>query len=421
VSHLACLLALLGSLPQEPAPDPKFAECIDALIVKTNAYEHFAARYRFHGKDGTEGELRLSYRRPDQARLAFGADGSQVDVLVRGTTMEMHGQGKEMAPRCATIRNAAAEAVDTLLVKKQLDEAFPGTADPKPPASADRISFSFAPDEDCANLNFNIGFGGPASFYWLERMRGRLAKLSWAGADHALLEYSPCEDVHVFVSAESGLISRVERQAQEGLRVGLELLEADFTPAAVEKAFVPAPAVPGAQNDTERAESDFARRGFQSGRAALFLGLAKRLDERGLEWSEECSGRVEGILRELATLEVKTLFQPLVSDVRSQIEGLDERVDTELEKAGEPPSDPARAKRELLARARAQLEQAVSKSAECLFEPPYPRERCKARPALSDDLAALEQRVLPTLYAELVTGPLLAEFDQKVAKLLEAK
>ena len=417
----ACLLAIFATLPQDPPHEPTMLERIDALIAKTNAYEHFVARYHLRGKNDIDGELELAFRAPNQARVRVDGGGSHADFCVHGDIMEMRASGKDMGARTATIRNARAEAACQALVLRKLKDAFPKELENDRPADEHRLDFVFDVDTDGSRLDFECGYDSSVCFMWLVQLRGRAAKVSWSGGEHPTLVYSSHEDLRVVVSAENGLITRIERQTKEGVSVLLELIAFDPATPPEAKELEPGPATQGADDNSEAAEADFARRGYQRGRASVFATVARMLDDGRLEWNDAVADQLAGVLRALAADQVMPFFRPVMTWAATQLAKQNDLLSAELEEKGARTPEQVEALREELAQARDKLEQAIPTFAERLCGPALPRGRCKVRPSLPDDLGALERRVLAEIYGEQVTKTLLESFDKSVAKLLDAK
>ncbi len=417
----ACLLATLAPLPQDPPAEPTLAERIDALIEKTNAYEGFAARYRCRLKQDAEGEVRLLFRGPDQARFTFDGGGTRKDIYLFADRFVMRSRDENQPLRTATVTNPREEVECLALVRNGLEEAFPKSMEHAQAPVAEHTVFCFDIDPECSSLGFSLGCDGPARFTWLVQLRAQLSNLSWSEGEHPAIAFSPCAGERLLVSAESGFITRVECQAKDGVRIDLELIEFDSDAPPEAKEFEPGSPGEGAQDDSEAAEADFARRGLQRGRASVFYSVARMLDGGRLEWNEQAAGQVEEILHELAARELETMLRPLAQKPHDWIETMEQWLAAALAQPGGQEPEQLPTLREQVAQSREQFQTNLSKTVENLFGPEYPRDKCKSRAAFPDELRAIEERVLSKVYAEVVTQPLLAAFDEQVGKQLEAK
>jgi hypothetical protein len=145
------------------------------------------------------------------------------------------------------------------------------------------------------------------------------------------------------------------------------------------------------------------------------------LDDGKLEWDDGMEQRVGAVIRNMHKADVRELYEYFSAPNRAWIDGLVEWARDALQGIG---SDDA-VQRELLLgqlqQRRGKLEENCDKVGEHLLELQFPGGRCKVRPALYDELATLEKRLLPEIFADVVTKPLLASFDEKVIKQFEAK
>ena len=410
------LLALMLAV-QDPAPDPKIAARIEELIAKTDQYEHFVARYRIRGDGRPDAELRLSYSAPDRARLQIEAADARVDMVFRDTVCEMCTTGGNEAPTYSRVRNSDAEPVDRELVRARLRELIPGTAPEARPAGKEHVIFRFSIPSDCSTFDFNLGMGSGPLCVWLEQLSKDKPKLEWADADHAQIVWSPCEDKRILLSAENGFVVRLEKGHGDSRSIPIELLELDVAGGGDPALYGSPQPAEGARDDSAEAEAGFSRAGFKEGRRELFYTLARRLDAGGVEWSEARADGCGAILRAIAERELPTIAR----SYSARIEAMGKRVAEVLAEGAA--GDPAGLEqvRGGAAQSRERVEQQLSKDMDSLYASRYPPGYCKSRPALSDELTAIEKRWVGEAYAELVTKPVLAEFDAKVAKLLEGK
>jgi hypothetical protein len=424
---LATLLAVCGSLPQDPAPAakpapaPTMTERIDALIAKSNAYEHFVARYHFRSKDGDEGDIRLVYRAPDRATFVVETKKTSTFACFAGSTLEMRSTGGPDGALTATIKNIRATQDDRELLRTLLEKAFPKKLRPEDLPNPEELVFTFETGGNCDSLNFSSSTGGPARLQWLDGLRRRPESALVGGSSAPSISYSPCSDVRVIISSDTGFISKVERNTPDGVRVGLELTSIDVDEAPSAEDLGPPPAESGARDDSLAAEADSASSAFNDGRYCLGRVVARLLDDGRVEWSDDVSARIGEIIRHMHDDDMRSMYRAYAGPWLAQFDRQAEWLRNALEQLGAEDHAQRQEFSEKLAKTRAQVDEITKQNCQRLLDTKLPPVKCKARASLSEDLEEIERRVLPEVYAELITKPLLKEFDEKVMKQLEKK
>ena len=300
--HLALLLATLAALPQDPPHEPTLLERIDALIAKTDGYEHFVARYRLHSRTGEEGELLLCYRAPDWAKFESKLkDAVGEFAMLDGTlNMRMHPQeGKSSWATLPDLRWGLAE-LEELRSRMQAALSDRFHVDDLPSGSG--VLFSFSLDEtppagkDGLNLDLKFSVGPTPRFSWLAGARGGRERNGLRAEEPGLIGYSPSPSVRILISAESGLIQRAERRAGDQSVAVLTLESLDLSTVPERAEFELPPAEAAAQDISEDARRSMGSGVVQQTRYFLYQALQKMSADGRLRWDERARGELLALL-----------------------------------------------------------------------------------------------------------------------------
>jgi len=285
----------------------------------------------------------------------------------------------------------------------------------------ERLNFNLSRGAECDRAMLELGQGGPGLLMWLFDARANIERTSLSAEHENEIVYEPCGDTSVSLSAETGFIQRVVREGKDGLRTTLSLASVDLD-ARPSREDLKAPAAEAGATDLTSEHMHMAfRQALQWSRAGLFSLVARMLEDGRLEWSDEVREKLAEIVRQMHTDDVRGLFEFFTGPEHGWIDEMAEWARAAL---AEMKADDRDAREQLaaqIAQCRAELEERCADEGKHLLELPFPEGSCKARPSLYEDLTALGKRLLPEVYTEVVTTPLLARFDEKVAKQLEAK
>ncbi len=414
---------LLAQVDSPAAPPPVAGEVsLASLIGKVNACPGFVARYRLHFKDGMEGRATLLYRAPDRYKTQLQLGSGRWESLVRGDALESRAWGENRRPTkaCMSVRNAAEASRRRL---ERLAQGFTGLVRPGDLPGAYRLSFSIGPTPEPGAALVTLGEGrfGYSLLRWLDEARQQLGPMTLELEGQPLLCFSPVPGCRAFVSTETGFLTRVEARQGAGLAAMVELdsLDLDAPPAEAEFQSSDTPA--DAQDVSAREQSLQGARELGLGRGALGEVLAHILDARRVDWSRDLEQRITQVMREQHAEDL-----PGASlDVADSIGRLTDQRSQWLKQSLSHMEASNLAGRQDLARRTASLREELQRMLDehlaDLLATPYPLVACERRPTLRQDLAALEEPILRDVYAAKVGQPLLAAYDEKVGKQLEAK
>ena len=416
---LACLLALLASAPQDPAPESPSSALLDALITKTNACEHFVAAYKIHKEDGTEGDLRLAFRAPDQGLFEMHAGKTALCQYLSGGSIVIHGRGDDGSAMTATITTPGVQNRISDSARTWLEESFPRKADAARSESRSGIVFRIAVDPDCEGLTINMGTGGGELLGWLQDLRKRPELVAaGSGAPAAELVFTPCEKARLVVAADTGFVSRLEKITPKGTNVRIQFVALDLEKPLDDAFFKPPPAEPGAKDMSAAYETMSTAMMFTQIRGDVYRALAKRVDEQLLAWNEEAQPKLRKLLQRVDEELVEAAHGPMVARLEEKVDSLGSSTEAKLAGAS---ADQRRGMKAGAAKDRSGLQAQLQQLLEKLFTEKPPGLVCKLRPSLGEDLLALESPILREVFAEKITKPLLARYDEKVVKPLEGK
>jgi hypothetical protein len=418
---LACLLATLAVLPQEPPREPTMVERIDALIAKSNAYEGFVAVYHLLDKDGPECTLRIIYRSPQEFVMDVQAEGFRSFTHLRESTREeIHRQGESSAINSSVKDWDPSIRYDRCL-RGLLDQAFPGClrADELPECKVLFVNFRAEPGGK--SMSFNCGFG-PAKYArlgWLEDVRRLPDHLRMGGQTNRELLFSLSDGSSMVISPVTGFVTRIERQTDEGARVGVELVSLDTNARPLDSEFELPNLGEGVRDSSEELARQADASAFLSSRAMFFRMLARMIDDGRVKWTDDFPPTIEHLIRALHAVDFAPLaaervavdqawIDHAVEDLRERFDGIDLDDPTGMTQA-----------REAIRAVRTVLENSLQRDLDDGFLQQTPHETCKTRPSLYEDLGALDKRVLADVFGETVSKPILASFDEKVSKLLD--
>jgi hypothetical protein len=278
--------------------------------------------------------------------------------------------------------------------------------------------FRISVDNDCEGLTVNLGMGSGDLLAWLQEMKRRPAQVAWDTGATTDLVYTPCEKVRLVVSAESGFVTRLEKLAAEGTNVRIQFVSLDLDAPLDAAMFTPPPPAPGAQDMSAAYEAMSSAAMFTQVRGDVYRALARRLDEEALAWNDESQAKVRKLVRRVDEELVGAANAPMIAHLEERVDSLASELQQKLANASPELRQQVRAG---AARDRAGLETQLKTLQEKLFTQKPPGLVCKARPSLGEDLLALESPILGEIFAEKITKPLLARFDEKVGGQLEAK
>jgi hypothetical protein len=418
---LACLLAALAAPVQDPPSEPTIAERLDALIAKTNAYEAFVANYRVKTKDGEEITIRIAYSAPQRLVLDFQCgDARGVTRIQPDRWDDLRFQSGSETCR-ASVSNWNLAPAHLRRMRALFDVEYPGLirAEDLPTSETPFIELQVA--RESVTFNFGFGLAQCTRLDWLARMRRVPERVSLVGDGNRDFALSLRDDLTMIVSSEHGLVTRLQRQTQSGDSHGLELASFQTDPQLVEAEFVLPDPGPQVRDTSDELELMTARMGFSNSRKSLFSALAQVIDDGRFKWTGETFAKVERIVRAVHAVDYQPVCAGLLARSRAAIAQVSASIAESLR-------DPATADPVALAQLHkdvAATRQKLEESLGTLLAEPQPEDlpgrKCKLRPTLYEELALMEKPILSALFAELVTKPALAEFDEKVAKQLDAK
>jgi hypothetical protein len=424
---LAFLLATLAGSPQDPAHEPTLLERIDALIAKTNGYEHFVARYRLHSKTGEEGELRLCYRAPDWAKVESKMKDSVGEfAMLDGTlNLRMHTpEGKSLWAILPDMRWGMSELEE---LRSRMQAALPDRFHGEDLPSGSGVLFSFSLDETPPagkdGLNFNLSFSvGPTPrFSWLAQARSGRKQIDLRAEDPDLIGYSPSPSVRILISAESGLVQRVERREGDQRVAVLTLESLDLSTAPERAEFELPPAEAAAQDVSEDARRSMGSGVVQQTRSFLYQALQKMSADGRLRWDEQTREK----LRALFAAEHARLAEHTLRDARTKISVAIDASAAMLREglaSAEGRSDEGR--KGLAAQTEVQRKQLTESCATLATQYAslvFGRLDVQGTLPIRAELEELEKAVAGRAFEQALTSPVLAEFEEKVGKQLEAK
>jgi len=427
----ALLLATLVATPQDPLHAPTMLERIDSLIVKSNAYKGFVARYRGFDADEHDLTVRIAYRSPSElvidvegknSRLMYRVHGNAYDKLeITGDSEAAKGSIEDWNPvgryaRCA---------------RGLFEREFPGSlrADDLPDLGTLIIQMEPSPSGLGWRLNFAGGTADRPRLGWLREAHGHPELLS-PGRDGAKeIVFSPSEGLRMVISTESGFVIRCEKQTTEGPRIGMDLVSVETASWPADSEFE-LPAVGAGVRDCSddlRVETD--DRGFLVSRVNLFSTLARALDDGRLKWTDDTPARIELVLLGLHKMHSASFMAGAVAIVHGLVDKKAtsfrdwlKQVDLTDGKTLAQATEWVRTARELMEKQLQTLRDEYAADEPVAGSCMQPLSgACKVRASLYEELATIEKRIQPKLYTEGVIEPALAEFDEKVGKQLEAK
>ena len=414
----ACLLATLALAAQDPPAPPPLAERIDALIAKTNACEHFVATYKFWNKDGEQGQVRLAYRAPDLGLFEMQGGKSGLQQYVTAGTIVIRGRNDDGSTMAATIKSVGLQNQLSESASAWLEEYFPRKAGAPRREPRSGLVFRISVDNNCEGLTVNLGLGSGDLLAWLQEMKRRPAQVAPdAGAANDLV-YTPCEQARLVVSAESGFVTRLEKLTAEGTNVRIQFVSLDLDGPLDATIFTPPPPAPGAQDMSAAYEAMSSAAMFTQVRGDVYRALARRLDEELLVWNDESRAKIQKLLRRVDEELVGAANAPMIAHLEERVDSLASELEQKLTGASPELRQQVQAG---ASKDRAGLEAQLKTLQEKLFTQKPPGLVCKLRPTLGEDLLALEGPILSEVFAEKITKPLLARFDEKVGKQIEAK
>ncbi len=413
---LACLLTTFAVPLQDPPPAQTPAERVDALIAKTNAYEHFVATYKVRDKQGEESEMRFCFRAPDHGLLDMRSAKSSMQQFFEGQTIVIRGHSDAGPDTVATIHSLGVQQQLAESAMTALDEVFPRKSAASAPEGRNGLNWRISVGADCEGLNISLGTGSGELLGWLQDMRRQPEQLSAAGATE--LVFRPCEKARLVLSAETGFVSKLEKLLPQGPELRMQLVSLDLEAPASDAFFTPPPPAAGAKDESESYEAMTLAVMFVQVRGDLFRRIGRRIDERQIEWNDESRAKLCKLVRRVDGELLTAANGQVIARLERNVDALAQALQEKLASAG------PELRAELKAgagRDRAGLEKHLQQVAEKVLAQKPSGLGCKLRPSLDEDLLALEEPILREIYAESVTKPLLARYDEKVGKQFEAK
>ena len=424
---LACLLATLAPASQAPAQEAALLERLDALIAKTNAYEHFVAHYRLHSRTGEEGELLLCYRAPDWAKVELKVKDSPAQFAMLDGTLNMRMHPKEGKSCWATLPDMRWGLSELEELRSRMQAALPDRFHVDDLPSGSGVLFSISLDETPPagkeGLNFNLNFSaGPTSrFTWLAEARGARKRNDLRAEEPGLIGYSSSPSVRILISAESGLIQRAERREGDQSVAVLTLESLDLSTLPERAEFELPPAEAAAQDISEDARRSLGSGDVQQMRSLLYQALQKMSTEGRLRWDDQAREKILALLE----AEHASLAGHVLGDARRKFSIAIEASAVDLRgklASAEGRSDEGR--KGLAAQIGEQRKQLTERCATLATQYAslvFARLELRGTLAFRAELEELEKSVVARVFEQALTKPVLAEFDQKVAKQLEAK
>jgi hypothetical protein len=254
-----------------------------------------------------------------------------------------------------------------------------------------------------------------------------LASITHNGAKEIV--YSRPDGIRIFISPETGFLSRVERQTEAGVERGFELVSLETGSRPPDSEFErPAPGE-GARDGSDEFRVEQDDRGFLASRMDLFATLARALDDGRLKWTDEMPAQVERVLLGLHQLHSTSELAGQVALGRGFVDKTATSLRDWLAQVDLSKRETLAEASEWVRKVRDDMEKNLKVLGdEFTAKQPIPGSckqplsgTCRVRPSLYEDLAMIEKRIQPEVYLEGMIKPVLATFDEKVAKQLEAK
>jgi hypothetical protein len=420
---LECLLAALAAPVQDPPREPTIVERLDALIAKSNEYQHFVATYHFEDKRGEAGELRILYRAPDQAKFVVTGDTFRLCICIHGDTLDVRSRSGEATASTATVDSGSFQRSEAVWLQGALEAAFPKMVPRAELEIADGLSFGSEGGKDCESYGLELSKGGQTRLNWLAQMGRHLDRVSTSDVQVPLIIFRPCEDLRVSVSPDSGFITRMERDRKDGVHVGLSLVSLELEEAPSDDDLRPPAPETGALDVSDAYLLAATRTAFAWGRSSLYRVVSNAVTVGRLEWNDEARVKVTEVMRAVHASEFPVFFEYFVTPENRWIDETAEWAHAYLAEFEPGDKDAQDQLSPLIAKCRTEFEGRCTGVCEQMMEFAFPEDQAWSKPpsAMFEDLVALERRVLPEVFTEVITKPLLAEFDEKVAKQLDAK
>jgi hypothetical protein len=302
-----------------------------------------------------------------------------------------------------------------------LEKEFPGTLRADDLPATDRTTIELRPGSD--SISFSLGFASAkyARLAWLDRLRRIPERLSLGGEGVREIALPVSDDSTMFVSAENGFVTRIERRTATGPRVGVQLVSVQIDAPVPDSEFELPETGEGVQDTSEELADIMEGQALSASRDELYGAIARFVDDARLPWSAEMPARIERVMCGLHAVDFAPVCARLLAERKAAIEKVAAAV--REQKKSLDLHDPATLaeQTELMQQARRKLEDTLAQFLDREVTQGMPRGTCKLRPGLYEELGALDKRILSEAFAEAVTKPVLAAFDEQVAKQLEAK
>jgi hypothetical protein len=416
---LACLLATLAFRPQDPPPAAALVERVKALIAQTNDCRGFVVRYHLRDKEDRKSDLRMAFRAPSELVIDVQSEGGRAFMRVRGDAiLEVHGEKNSQA-----VRSASAEWSPETRYERVLRELFerqlPGALRPTDLQAGEKLLLALRYDPTGFSFNMGLGTERSARLAWLEDMQRSPERVSQGEGNE--LVFALAENVRMLVSAESGFVTRLEKRTDAGTRIGLELVSLEQGERPADSEFEPPDFGEAPRDASDEMELTSLGRSFLSSRSSLFGSLSRAIDDERLKWSEDSSARIETLVKAMREIDFTPFCAQLARRWQAWIEQVAGQYAKEIEglDLGDPQTREQLAER--VGSSRSALEEGMKEELRKLLARDFARTPCKRRPGLRDELLEMEQRVLPEIYTQHCSRPVLAAFDERVGKQLEAK
>jgi hypothetical protein len=398
-------------------------ERIDALIAKTNAYEHFVVHFHANVGDGKELAMRIVYRSPTELVIDIQGETFRSFNRVRANAIDCLRIQDGAPTGKASLRdwNPSAHFVQQLrgLIEKEFSGAL--QADDLPERASPIIELTMPADDSSLSFSFGVGTSSEPRFGWLTKARRRPERVSLgaAGSDEFVLAYT--EKSSVFLSLQTGFVTRIEKRTDSGVRPWLELTALETAEPPADSEFeLPDPGE-RVQDITDGLAETMEGQGLGTSRNDLFRTIARGIDAGRIEWTDEAPAKIERVMRAMHAVDFAPVCARQLRERKALIEKLAEAFGEHLKSLDM--HDPATVadETELVQGGRQKLADSLAQFLDGVLTQGMPRGTCKLRPSLYEDLGTLDKRTLSDAFAETVTKPLFAAFDGQVAKQLEAR